>query len=148
MRREDACVFFLSHQIFINVMKVFIKNSASSLIEFFLIKEEDFKLENTIFSIKIRSDTEKYDEVMDNNSYEQYYITGITVSPKDISRYSFRFQKLKNSAFSFGIEIIPDKNIRRHITNCINNYLEINGNLEKGLEDELIDYLFELEEKN
>ena len=40
-------------------MKVFIKNSASSLIEFFLVKEEDFKLENTIFSIKIHSNTEE-----------------------------------------------------------------------------------------
>ena len=128
-------------------MKVFIKYSATSLIEFFLVKEEDFKLENTIFSIKIHSNTGE-DKVMDNNSYEQYYITGITVSPKDISRYSFRFQKLKNSAFSFGVEIIPDKNVRRQITDCINNYLKINGNLEIGLEDELIDYLFELEEKN
>ena len=63
MRREDACVFFLSHQIFINVMKVFIKNSASSLIEFFLVKEEDFKLEHTIFSIKIHSNTEE-DKIM------------------------------------------------------------------------------------
>ena len=147
MRREVVCVVFLSHQIFINVMKVFIKYSATSLIEFFLVKEENFKLENTIFSIKIHSNTGE-DKVMDNNSYEQYYITGITVSSKDISRYSFRFQKLKNSVFSFGIEIIPDKNVRRQITDCINNYLEINGNLEKELEDELIDYLFELEEKN
>lgn len=130
-------------------MKVFIKYSANSLIEFFLIKEKDFKLEHTIFSIKIQhTDTEKYDEVMDNNSYEQYYITGITISSKDISRYSFRFQKLKNSAYSFGMEIIPDKNVRRQITDCINNYLKMNGNLEKGLEDELIDYLLELEEKN
>ena len=129
-------------------MKVFIKYSSNSLIEFFLVKEEDFKLEHTIFGIKIQSNTEEYDKVIDNNSYEQYYITGITVSSKDISRYSFRFQKLKNSVFSFGMEIIPDKTVRRQITDCINNYLEINGNLEKELEDELIDYLFELEEKN
>lgn len=130
-------------------MKVFIKYSANSLTEFFLVKKEDFKLERTIFSIEIQhTDTEEYEEydkVIDNNSYEQYYITGITISSKDISRYSFRFQKLKNSAFSFGMEIIPDKNVRRQITDCINNYLKINKSLEKGLEDELIDYLLELE---
>lgn len=130
-------------------MKVFIKYSANSLTEFFLVKKEDFKLERTFFSIEIQhTDTEEYEEydkVIDNNSYEQYYITGITISSKDISRYSFRFQKLKNSAFSFGMEIIPDKNVRRQITDCINNYLKINKSLEKGLEDELIDYLLELE---
>jgi hypothetical protein len=121
-------------------MKIFTKNTASSLLEFFLVKEEDMRLEHTIHGIRIGEQ-----EIIDDNTYDQYYITGIVISTKDIYKHSFRFQKLRNSKFSFGSELEFCKEIKQLLLKTINKYLE-NQSMDTETEDELIDYLIELSE--
>ena len=124
-------------------MKIFIKNTASSLLEFFLVKEEDMKLEHTIHGIRI--DNLGVREIIDDNPYDQYYITGIVISTKDIYKLSFRFQKLRNSEFSFGSELEFNKEIKQLLSKTINEYLK-NQRIDIETENELLDYLIELSE--
>lgn len=127
-------------------MKIFTKNTASSLLEFFLVKEEDIRLEHTIHGIRIVDNSTGGHEIIDDNPYDQYYITGIVISTKDIYKLSFRVQKLRNSdSFGFGSELEFCKEIKQLLLKTINKYLE-NQSIDTETENELIDYLIELSE--